>query len=243
MEGEGRRDMRMTVGMDGWTQLPVCVSVLLYPGSACFRECRRSSALPRRPLPPSLPPPLPPTHTDPRAYRPHLLEEGSTALEKDWVKDLDLSRAASILPADQAPPKILVLYGSLRSRSYSKLLAFEMARILDLMGADVSGGREGGRKSVGWADVCAGREEGREAGREAECELADVSGGREGRREGGREDECGVGGVEYLSAYSLSHLRCSASIHACCHTGARVRPEGPANEGRRLDRPPQGNNT
>ena len=79
-----------------------------------------------------------PHPTDPRAYRPHLLEEGSTAFEKDWVKDLDLSRAASVLPADQNPPKILVLYGSLRLRSYSKLLAYEMARILDLMGADVS---------------------------------------------------------------------------------------------------------
>lgn len=90
---------------------------------------------------------------DPRAYRPHLLEEGSTAFEKDWVKDLDLSRAASVLPADQSPPKILVLYGSLRSRSYSKLLAYEMARILDLMGADVSGweriGKERRNKDMG----------------------------------------------------------------------------------------------
>ena len=35
------------------------------------------------------------------------------------------------------PPRILVLYGSLRSRSYSKLLAYEFARILEHLGADV----------------------------------------------------------------------------------------------------------
>lgn len=138
--------------MDGRTCLCArcaSVSALLYPVLAF----ENAVALQPSHADPSLPPSLhPPTQPDPRAYRPHLLEEGSTALEKDWVKDLDLSRAASILPADQAPPKILVLYGSLRSRSYSKLLAFEMARILDLMGADVSGGqggREGGRVWVG----------------------------------------------------------------------------------------------
>lgn len=62
-------------------------------------------------------------------YRPHLLEPAEAAI--DWVKDLDLGTAKALLPADQAPPKILVLYGSLRQRSYSKFLAFEMARILD----------------------------------------------------------------------------------------------------------------
>ena len=35
------------------------------------------------------------------------------------------------------PPRILVLYGSLRERSYSRLLAEEAARILQEMGADV----------------------------------------------------------------------------------------------------------
>ena len=34
-------------------------------------------------------------------------------------------------------PKILMLYGSLRERSYSKLLTLEAARILEAMGADV----------------------------------------------------------------------------------------------------------
>lgn len=34
------------------------------------------------------------------------------------------------------PPRILLLYGSLRERSYSKLLALEAARLLDAMGAE-----------------------------------------------------------------------------------------------------------
>lgn len=35
------------------------------------------------------------------------------------------------------PPRILLLYGSLRERSYSKLLTLEAARLLQLMGAEV----------------------------------------------------------------------------------------------------------
>ena len=35
------------------------------------------------------------------------------------------------------PPKILMLYGSLRERSYSKLLTLEAARLLESMGAEV----------------------------------------------------------------------------------------------------------
>ena len=35
------------------------------------------------------------------------------------------------------PPKILMLYGSLRERSYSKLLTLEAARLLEAMGAEV----------------------------------------------------------------------------------------------------------
>ncbi|BDT72762.1 NADPH-dependent FMN reductase ArsH [Comamonadaceae bacterium OS-4] len=35
------------------------------------------------------------------------------------------------------PPKILMLYGSLRERSYSRLLTFEAARTLESMGAEV----------------------------------------------------------------------------------------------------------
>lgn len=59
------------------------------------------------------------------------------AAEKDWVKDLDLSGARALLSEGVSPPRILVLYGSLRSRSYSKLLAYEMARVLDLLGCEV----------------------------------------------------------------------------------------------------------
>ena len=35
------------------------------------------------------------------------------------------------------PPRILMLYGSLRERSYSKLLTLESARLLKAMGAEV----------------------------------------------------------------------------------------------------------
>ena len=34
-------------------------------------------------------------------------------------------------------PRILMLYGSLRGRSYSKLLTLEAARLLEVMGAEV----------------------------------------------------------------------------------------------------------
>ena len=39
--------------------------------------------------------------------------------------------------ASTHPPKILMLYGSLRERSYSKLLTLEAARLLEAMGAEV----------------------------------------------------------------------------------------------------------
>ena len=37
----------------------------------------------------------------------------------------------------QHPPRILILYGSLRERSYSRLVAEEAARILERLGAEV----------------------------------------------------------------------------------------------------------
>ena len=52
------------------------------------------------------------------------------ALLQDWVAGLELEGArtfASTLEI-RAPLKVLVLYGSLRQRSYSQLLAFEFAR-------------------------------------------------------------------------------------------------------------------
>ena len=39
--------------------------------------------------------------------------------------------------ASQHPPRILMLYGSLRERSYSKLLTLEAAKLLETMGAEV----------------------------------------------------------------------------------------------------------
>ncbi|CAL5230037.1 g13482 [Coccomyxa viridis] len=60
------------------------------------------------------------------------------ALEADWVKDLDVAEAMSCFEeqALEHPLKVLILYGSLRTTSYSRLLALEFARILDKLGAD-----------------------------------------------------------------------------------------------------------
>ena len=43
----------------------------------------------------------------------------------------------NLKPASNHLPRILMLYGSLRERSYSKLLTLEAARLLELMGAEV----------------------------------------------------------------------------------------------------------
>ena len=52
------------------------------------------------------------------------------ALQQDWVAELELDGARSFVPntENRTPLKVLVLYGSLRRRSYSQLLAFEFAR-------------------------------------------------------------------------------------------------------------------
>lgn len=54
----------------------------------------------------------------------------------DWVTKLNLS-ALQAYGKQHTPVNVLVLYGSLRERSFSRLLAFEFARILDHLGADV----------------------------------------------------------------------------------------------------------
>ena len=62
----------------------------------------------------------------------------------DWVGDLELDGAKQTLALPHVlasgdgghAPRILVLYGSLRERSYSRLLAFEYARVLESLGAD-----------------------------------------------------------------------------------------------------------
>lgn len=72
-------------------------------------------------------------------------------IETDWVKDLDLSAASGFKPLVSSnssdgedksvkqlahAPRILLLHGSLRTTSYSRLLCYEFARILESMGAD-----------------------------------------------------------------------------------------------------------
>ncbi|MDT8998875.1 arsenical resistance protein ArsH [Paucibacter sp. APW11] len=47
------------------------------------------------------------------------------------------SEALQSIPAAQHAPRFLLLYGSLRERSYSRLLAFEAARLLQAMGGEV----------------------------------------------------------------------------------------------------------
>jgi len=81
-----------------------------------------------------------PTPPDPaiegQTHWPHRLD--AEALKTCWVQNLDLSAAKGFNPnGNTSPPRLLVLYGSLRERSYSKLLAYEYARIFELMGCDV----------------------------------------------------------------------------------------------------------
>ncbi|KAH6971027.1 flavoprotein-like protein [Ilyonectria sp. MPI-CAGE-AT-0026] len=73
-------------------------------------------------------------------YRPFLLEEAHDAV--DWVAQLEMSTVlkmveSEILSRGQERLRILVLYGSMRSRSYSRLLAYECSRILFRLGCDV----------------------------------------------------------------------------------------------------------
>lgn len=70
---------------------------------------------------------LPPDKPEYHAYR--LSEEMNT---QDWQNDLDLETAAIMMQAQPSPLRFLVLYGSLRETSYSRLLAFEMARLLEV---------------------------------------------------------------------------------------------------------------
>ncbi|CAG8906035.1 unnamed protein product [Penicillium egyptiacum] len=71
-------------------------------------------------------------------YRPFILDDNST---EDWVNKLDLATAADMaednLRVTNERLKVLVLYGSLRKRSYSRLVALEASRILFRLGCDV----------------------------------------------------------------------------------------------------------
>ncbi|KAI2730300.1 hypothetical protein CBS147332_2152 [Penicillium roqueforti] len=71
-------------------------------------------------------------------YRPFILDDEPT---EDWVNNLDLATAADMaehnLQVTNERLRVLVLYGSLRKRSYSRLVAFEASRILFRLGCDV----------------------------------------------------------------------------------------------------------
>lgn len=75
-----------------------------------------------------------------QAYRPFLLDD--RIMETDWISKLELSTALKLVENDMRETKgerlkVLVLYGSLRARSYSRLAALECARILWRLGCDV----------------------------------------------------------------------------------------------------------
>lgn len=57
------------------------------------------------------------------------------ALNSDYLKQVDFAQLEP-QPRVEHPPRILLLYGSLRSRSFSRLLVLEAERILKLLGAE-----------------------------------------------------------------------------------------------------------
>lgn len=71
-------------------------------------------------------------------YRPFILNEDAA---EDWVNNLELTTVLDMAENDlqntKKRLKVLVLYGSLRRRSYSRLVAFEACRILFRLGCDV----------------------------------------------------------------------------------------------------------
>ncbi|EAW12346.1 putative arsenic resistance protein ArsH [Aspergillus clavatus NRRL 1] len=74
-----------------------------------------------------------------KKYRPFILNAQQQA--EDWANGLELDTVLDMAEKDlkltQKRLKVLVLYGSLRKRSYSKLVAFEASRILFRLGCDV----------------------------------------------------------------------------------------------------------
>jgi hypothetical protein len=84
---------------------------------------------------------LSPDEDDPvtrQKYRPFILPDDAA---KDWVSALELTAALDMaeenLRLNNERLRVLVLYGSLRRRSYSRLVAFEASRILHRLGCDV----------------------------------------------------------------------------------------------------------
>ncbi|KAK4331296.1 arsenical resistance protein ArsH [Rhodotorula toruloides] len=78
---------------------------------------------------------LSPTEAD-RLYRPFLVTKNAPH-EPDWIDALDLNMVKRIASEVGRPLKVLVLYGSLRERSFSRLTAYEASRILHRLGVDV----------------------------------------------------------------------------------------------------------
>lgn len=87
---------------------------------------------------------------------PHLID--------DCLKPVDI---ASLTPETRSthPPRILMLYGSLRERSYSRLCAEEGARVLERLGAEVKFFNPAGLPLV---------DDGVDAGHPKVCELRDL---------------------------------------------------------------------
>ncbi|KAL2838570.1 flavoprotein-like protein [Aspergillus pseudodeflectus] len=88
---------------------------------------------------------IPVTEDDPsirQKYRPFLDAIPSHApAASDWTRTLELESVLNMAEKNIADTnsrvKVLVLYGSLRRRSYSRLVAFEASRILFRLGCDV----------------------------------------------------------------------------------------------------------
>jgi arsenic resistance protein ArsH len=66
---------------------------------------------------------------------PEQIDDAMPALRADLLKPVDLPRLEPTQRASH-PPRILLLYGSLRERSYSRLLIREAERILRRLGAE-----------------------------------------------------------------------------------------------------------
>lgn len=64
-------------------------------------------------------------------YKPYRINTNN-----DWINDLNLEKTKKI-GENEKKLNVLILYGSLRETSYSKLLAYEYGRILDKLGANV----------------------------------------------------------------------------------------------------------
>ena len=67
-----------------------------------------------------------------------------TSSQNDWVSELDLSHTRTFLEQHLSstappslPPRVLILYGSLRPTAYSRRLALEFARVLNALGVHV----------------------------------------------------------------------------------------------------------